>query len=223
MQAKEIITAPRADAIIPSGVVDGPSACGALYFNVMDTQEIWKDVPEFEGIYQISSFGKLKSFKKDPDGRILSNVNKKGGYLSVVLKSGTKTKYTRIHNLMVLVFWEIKTTYLIHVHHMDENKQNNRLDNFEILTSHDHHLISIQNNSNAIDGMVHYNKYVRPIPILQFDLSGNFIEEFKNGKDASLATGVCHRNIMQVACKTEYKPGMTRKQAGGYVWELQHN
>ena len=39
-------------------------------------QEIWKDIFDFEGIYKISSFGRLKSFKRCPNGRILSNKNK---------------------------------------------------------------------------------------------------------------------------------------------------
>ena len=103
---------------------------------------------------------------------------------------------------------------------MDENKQNNRLDNFEILTSHDHHIISIRNNPNVIAGMINYNKFIKTFPLIQFDLSGKFMKEFKNGKEASDATGVCHRNIMQVATKEEYKPGLTRKQAGGFIWEL---
>ena len=52
----------------------------------INTHEIWKDVEGFEGIYQISNFGRLKSYKVNPKvGYILSNVNKKGGYFSVVL------------------------------------------------------------------------------------------------------------------------------------------
>lgn len=49
-------------------------------------REVWKDVKGFEGIYQISNKGRLKSFKRMKDGYILSTKNSKGDYLSVVLE-----------------------------------------------------------------------------------------------------------------------------------------
>ena len=58
----------------------------------------------------------------------------------------------------------------------------------------------------------------------------DFIEEIwwnsEDGVDkirdlvAGTFTGVCARNIHQVASKTEYKPGKIRSQAGGFVWEF---
>jgi hypothetical protein len=48
--------------------------------------EIWKNVPGFEGIYQISSIGRLKSFKRNTEGRILLNNNKTGDYFGVVIR-----------------------------------------------------------------------------------------------------------------------------------------
>ena len=56
--------------------------------------------------------------------------------------------------------------------------------------------------------------------IYQYDKDGHFIAEYANSIIASFYTGVCHRNILQVANQDEYKPGMTRKQAGGYVWKF---
>ena len=46
------------------------------------------------------------------------------------------------------------------------------------------------------------------------------IDEFVNGANASKKSGVCQRNILQVANQDEYKPGLTRKQAGGYIWKF---
>ena len=50
-------------------------------------------------------------------------------------------------------------------------------------------------------------------------MNGHFIAEYANGEIASMYTGVCARNILQVADGTEYKPGKVRKQAGGYIWK----
>lgn len=67
--------------------------------------------------------------------------------------------------------------------------------------------------------MVNYNKFDRPKHIQQFDLEGHFIAEYANARIASNYTGVCRRNILQVASGDEYKPGKVRKQAGGFVWK----
>lgn len=58
-------------------------------------------------------------------------------------------------------------------------------------------------------------------PIMQYDLEGNFIAKFETAMEAFRETGVCARNILQVANKTPYnEKGSYRKQAGGYRWEF---
>lgn len=68
--------------------------------------EEWKWIRGFEGVYQISNYGRLKSFKKYGHGYILSNKNQKGGYLSVVLQDTIqkKKRYVRIHVLVAEAF-----------------------------------------------------------------------------------------------------------------------
>lgn len=183
--------------------------------------EEWKWVKGFEGIYQISNLGRLKSFKKYDDGYILSEKNENGGYLSVVLTDSERKKkrYTRIHVLVAEAFiGEIPKGY--HVHHIDDNKQNNVVSNLEIIHPKKHRKETEKTKPQIITGMNNYNKFERPVRIQQFDLDGHFIAEYANAKIASDYTGVCSRNILQVANKDEYKPGHIRKQAGGYVWKL---
>lgn len=71
-----------------------------------------------------------------------------------------------------------------------------------------------------ITGICDYNKYERPKHILQYNMENHFIAEYANAKIASQLTGVCQRNILQVANKDEYKPGKIRTQAGGYIWKI---
>lgn len=106
------------------------------------------------------------------------------------------------------------------VHHIDGNKQNNAVTNLEIITVKEHARKTMEQNPHYIDGMNNYNKYERPKRIRQYTLDGHFLAEYVNGKVASRFTGVCRRNILQVATKKEYKPGKTRSQAGGYVWRF---
>ena len=95
--------------------------------------EIWKNVPEFNGIYQISNLGRLKSFKEIKSGRILSNINRQGGYLSVVLQYKGFIRYTRIHRLVAETFIS-NPDNKPEVNHIDGNKQNNCVDNLEWVT-----------------------------------------------------------------------------------------
>lgn len=53
-----------------------------------------------------------------------------------------------------------------------------------------------------------------------FDKDGNYLASFPNSKIAEEITGVCHRNILQVASKDEYKPGKIRSTAGGFIWKF---
>jgi len=181
--------------------------------------EIWKDVKGFEGIYQISNKGRLKSFKGDPSGRILSNKNSKGDYLSVILCYGSKRRSTRIHRLVAEAF--VPNPYnKPEVNHKDGNKQNNCAENLEWVSRLENARHAIARNPNIVKGMVKYNRFIRPRAIRQYTLDGKFIAEYPNSIEAAKATGVCHRNILQVAAKDEYKPGKTRKQAGGYIWKF---
>jgi hypothetical protein len=183
------------------------------------TTEIWKDIPSYEGVYQISNKGRLKSFKRYKNGKILSNINKKGWYFNVVLRYGNQKRSVKIHVLVAEMFLGLKP-FGCNIHHKDGNKQNNSSDNLEYLKYSEHSRLTAKENPKLIYGMVYYNKNIRPTSILQFDLNGNFINEFPNCAQASKETGICRRNILMVANKSEYKPGKIRKQAGGFIWKL---
>lgn len=63
-------------------------------------------------------------------------------------------------------------------------------------------------------------QYEKPREILMFDKEGNYLASFPKSTIASEITGVCQRNILQVANKDEYRPGKVRHQAGGFIWKF---
>ncbi len=184
-------------------------------------REVWRSIKGFEELYEISNYGRLKSFKSDKEGYILSNKNSKGDYLSVVLtnKKTKKKRYARMHRLVAEAFIP-NPECLPQVNHKDGNKQNNHWDNLEWCTCKENIHHAIKHNPNILKGMNEYNRFVRPKKILQYSLDGKLIAKYNNSTEASQATGVCARNILQVANKEEYKPGLIRKQAGGFVWRF---
>lgn len=97
----------------------------------MDTDvEIWKDIPDFEGYYQVSNFGRIKNIKtnhiKVPD---LNTA----GYFRVQLCKNKKHIRFLIHRLVARVFVDGYFDGAV-VNHIDMNKQNNRWDNLEWVT-----------------------------------------------------------------------------------------
>lgn len=185
-------------------------------------REVWKDVKGFEDIYQISNKGRLKSFKRMKDGYILSTKNSKGDYLSVVLEYKDLKRYVRIHTLVAEAF--IPNPYnKPQVNHKDGDKQNNCVENLEWVTEKENIRHAIKQNPKMLKGMIRYNRIIRPRTIQQLSMGGKLLAEYSNAVEASKATGVCHRNILQVASKDEYKPGKVRKQAGGFRWRYKND
>lgn len=212
--SSEVINRAKSEAFTPSSFL-----FKRLFKRSKMQNEIWKDVPLFEGVYQISNHGNLKSFKSLDKGRILKNTNKKNGYFSVVLRYGENVRYTRIHRLVAESFID-NPFNKIQVNHIDGNKQNNHFNNLEWVTSSENVNHSITINPNQLDKMIEWNTLIKPKKIKQLSLKGDFIRVFNNSREAFLSTGVCARNILQVAHKTEYKKGKVRSQAGGFKWDL---
>lgn len=186
------------------------------------TNEVWKDILGWEGIYQIGNRGRIRSFKMCEDGRIISLKDKTGNYLTIILqKSGMKSRSTRIHRLVAEAF--IPNPYnLPEVNHIDGNKQNNAVSNLEWCTRKHNAAHARTIHPNMLNGMIAYNKYERPRTVLQFSKGGEFLQSYCSAKEAERKTGICSRNILQVANKTPFnEKGQVRKTAGGYIWRFE--
>lgn len=183
--------------------------------------ERWKWIGGYEGLYMVSDFGRVKSFHKGQSGRIRSIYRRCGDYLRLPLTDQKGEHRTfLVHRLVATAFiggiplgWQ--------VHHIDGNKQNNCVSNLQIVCPNEHSIETKASNPQIADGMKNYNRYVKPREIRQYTVDGTLIASYPNAKEASVLTGVCQRNILQVASQTPYNSrGKTRKQAGGYVWKF---
>ena len=101
--------------------------------------EIWKDITGYNGIYQISNFGRLrriwKKSHRNPEGKliILKSVISKGYKFAHLCKNGKAKKIT-IHRLVAIEFIE-NPLNKPQVNHIDGNKANNHIDNLEWCTA----------------------------------------------------------------------------------------
>ena len=108
--------------------------------------EIWKSIDGYEGLYEVSSFGRVRSVDRvveqvRNDGRVIPHAykgrvltprrNKLHGYLEVNLcKRGHHYKTCRVHRLVATAFLENPNSYS-DVNHIDEDKNNNSVSNLE--------------------------------------------------------------------------------------------
>ena len=96
-------------------------------------KEIWKDIDEYEGIYQISNYGRCKRFYKSKPEKILKPVKGSYGYMFYTLAKNGNIKTFRIHRLVALYFIDNPNNYP-EVNHIDGNKENYSIGNLEWCT-----------------------------------------------------------------------------------------
>jgi len=111
-------------------------------------REIWKDIEGYNGDYQVSNFGRIKSFKYDKiNGKILKQRKSDRGYLFIRLcENKPRPKY--IHILEFEIFNNYKLKKNECVHHINKNKLDNDLNNFKLMTDSEH--ISFHNKNKIV-------------------------------------------------------------------------
>lgn len=97
--------------------------------------EIWKDIPGYEGLYQVSNYGRVLSLYRyrKKSKNILKTFTRKTGYIAVTLQKNGKRETKLVHQLVALCFIDNPNNYPI-INHIDENPSNNRVDNLEWCT-----------------------------------------------------------------------------------------
>ena len=179
--------------------------------------EIWKDIEGYEGLYQVSNMGRVKSLERtvwDKGGfyktvaeRILK-VGKGGkGYSQVILCKEGKGKSYKIHRLVASAFCENPSGYN-EVNHKDENKENNRADNLE--------WCSRSYNCSYNDRAKKAGKKLRnnpnqSKPILGVDKVTGLILEFPSINEAVRQLRIKQSHIWE-CCNGR------RNSAGGFYW-----
>lgn len=112
-------------------------------------EEIWKDIKGYEGLYQISNLGRVKSFHRDSE-RILKNRNSSGGYQTLILTKNKTSKNFLVHRLVAESFIPNPESKK-EVNHIDEDKTNNRVDNLEWMNHIENSMFGTRNERSSIN------------------------------------------------------------------------
>ena len=184
--------------------------------NLNFEKEIWKDIPNYEGLYQISNLGRVKSlerFRKGKNGS-LSSVKEKilkpgilnSGYYIIGLTKQSILKFYYVHRLV----WEsfngsIPEGY--EINHLDEIPSNNRLSNLSLVTHKEninYGTRTERSTKKRINGKCSK-------PVLQFTLDDILVKEYPSTKQVERELGFGQGNIVN-CCKGKVK------QVYGYIW-----
>lgn len=169
--------------------------------------ETWKDIEGFEGLYQVSNLGRIKSFCKStkyncPDEMILKPSIANSGYCQVTLYSKPLKKKFLVHRLVATAFIP-NPNNLPQINHKDENPLNNNCANLEWCTAR-------YNNAYGtarFRAMLTKSKMVE-----QFLPTGEFLARYACATIAAAITGV-PKNLIGDTCTGQCKT------AGGFVWK----
>ena len=175
--------------------------------------EVWKDVPNYEGLYQVSNLGRVKSldrivpFKdslKRVKGTMLSQ-HLNFGYCQVSL--GRKGKKHRVHRLVAMAFIPNPNNFPI-INHKDENPSNNCVDNLEWCD------YAYNLNYGSRKG---WQRKLNGVPVCQYTLKGEFIARFSSMAEAAEKTPSVTSNNIAHCCNKE------TPSCGGFVWRYEED
>lgn len=141
--------------------------------------EEWKDIAGYEGLYQISNCGRVKSlnYRRTGKEKLLRPATTRDGYLLVCLCKNGQRKLFRVHRLVAFAFSEICGEIFdgAEPDHLDGNRKNNNAENIK-LKSHVQNMKNDKTVEKLIDAFA--------IPVKQLTLEGELVKEWPSAKEA---------------------------------------
>lgn len=190
--------------------------------------EVWKDIPDYEGWYQVSNMGRIKSLDRQFSlqricdhiprilslkGQIIKASCKYGEYLMCHLKKNGTSKAVKYHRIVCTAFHE-NTENLPEVNHINEVKTDNRADNLEWCTREYNAKWGTAIERTTAKTRNHPNT---SRPVYQFTKDCVLVKKYPSIKQASRETGIKETNISSVC-----KDGKS-SSAGGFIWSHTDN
>lgn len=176
--------------------------------------EIWDDVVGYEGVYRVSTLGRVMRIKRRKGAqinKILKPIKNESGLLVTLRNCGNDIR-TTIHRLVGVAFIE-NSQNKPEINHKDGNRWNNNINNLEWVTSSENnrHAHNELNREYTAFGENHNNS----LSVSQYDKNDVLINVFGSVNEAGRQLKICFSNIAKCA-RGE------RKYAGGFMWRYEN-
>lgn len=196
-------------------------------------KEIWKDIPGWEGLYQASTLGKIRSLdrfiydvfngvkrKRRLYGRVLiPHLDTNTGYYGIKLTNGSHREQHCVHELIIKTFKPDKSDFKycdgetninldkLEINHIDENKTNNNITNLEWCTKK----YNLLYGNHMVNGILEAKKKSKKVNM--YDMNDNFIMQHESIHSASRYINGDRALITRVLKNKGYS-------AYGYKWKF---
>lgn len=188
----------------------------------MEEIEVWKDIPGYEGLYQVSNKGRVRSIRREIvrtnnsnyylDGKILSPSYGGNKYPSVNLWRNKTYKTFTIHRLVSVSFIP-NPLNLKYINHKNGNKSDFSIENLEWCT-HRENMIHA-----SLNGLMKFHmigktgsKHPNSKAVIKMLTNGEFVEEFESMNQAEIKTGIDHNSISR-SCRLN-------RPHKGFIWKF---
>lgn len=189
----------------------------------MSTSEIWKDIKGYEGLYQVSNFGRIRSLTRQVEngkglyvrnGQEMKQAYSSTGYKIVALCKDGKRKMFKVHRLVAIAFIDNPLNKK-EVNHIDGNIENNLMENLEWVT-HRENIIhayktglvkSVNLNNVNIDKDILINMYTK---------DGKNISQIAS--DFNISRDIIRSLLKKYGVYNRGKSGIKRKYDLSHEW-----
>ena len=199
-------------------------------------KEIWKDVAGYEGLYQVSDKGRVRSVDHITNGhkyngKIIKQRPDKDGYMIVSLSGRGRDKFKKVHRLVAIAFIPNPYNKPV-VNHKNELKNCNESWNLEWMTVKENNnygnrnlKLSLSQRGKPRDYMkgeknYFYGKHIggadhpQAKKVYQYNLNGKYITEYGSVQDAGKLTST-HPSAISMCCRQK------RKKANNFIWSYE--
>ena len=181
--------------------------------------EMWRDIRGYEGLYQVSNYGRVRSLDRYVKGksnslrllkgRIIRQIQH-GDYLHVLLYRNGVGKWLEVHQLVAQTFIPNPHDYDV-VHHKDHDPSNNRVENLEWMPNNEH---------AAMHAAIRAKERGWGTTVYQYTLDGELVAIFPSTSEAAKQFGF-DKNEISICCRGgrhRNKKWIARKTHKGFKW-----
>ena len=201
----------------------------------MEQKEIWNPIKGFEGLYEVSNLGRVRSLQRTIIQKNGIAITSKGrfkriginsvGYPCVTLCKNGKSKQYSLHRILAKAFIP-NPDNKPEVDHINTNRTDCRLENLRWVTHAENmrnplSQQSIKSNSKTHEALrksiktkIERKRKTAPKRVYQFSINREFIAEYESAREASRVTGLTAMTIAE-----DSRGGLRGRQScGGYLW-----